>query len=135
MENEKLRHTYSTKISKYNNSVSRRNLINRKKFISKIIFLYIFFIEIWKCQNRRISGYIANLWFPDKVQNFKTRFVEKYGPNWINVINKIVLYFDFTVESENLIQIGSLVTEIQNFGDKIFSSLYDMNLFKRGCPI
>ena len=37
------------------------------------------------------------------IQNLKTRLMfEKYGPNIKNVINKIDLFFYFTLVSENL---------------------------------
>ena len=35
-----------------------------------------------------------------------------------NVINKIILFFDFTVVSQDLVQIGPLVTEIKNVWKK-----------------
>ena len=41
-----------------------------------------------------------------------------------NVIIKIVLSFDFTIVQIVLVQIDSLVTEIQNFGEYICSILY-----------
>ena len=56
---------------------------------------------------------------------------EKYGPKVKkNIINKIVLPSNFIIVWENLVQIGSLVTEIQNLGGNIFSISY-INLFKR----
>ena len=38
--------------------------------------------------------------------------------------NKIVLFCFFTILSANFIQIGSLVTEIQNFGNDVRLILY-----------
>ena len=35
------------------------------------------------------------------------------------VIHKIVLPLNFTIVWEHLVQIGSLVTEIQNFGENV----------------
>ena len=39
---------------------------------------------------------------------------EKYEPNLKYIINKIFFMFYFTKVSENLVQIGQFVTEIQN---------------------
>ena len=41
------------------------------------------------------------------------------------------LPFNFTIVWENLLQISSLITETQNFGENICSILYDIHLFKR----
>ena len=46
-------------------------------------------------------------------------------------IYKIVLPFHFTIVCENLVQIGSLVTEIQKFGKNVCSILYGVNSFER----
>ena len=52
-----------------------------------------------------------------KIWRWKKRFVcEKYRPNGKNVINKIVLFIDFTVVSGSLDKISELVAEIQDFG-------------------
>ena len=57
---------------------------------------------------------------------------EKYGPNEKNDIHEIIyLPFNFTMVWENVVEIGSFVTEIQNFGKNVCSILYDINLFER----
>ena len=43
---------------------------------------------------------------------------DKYGSYRINVNHKINLFFYFTVMSENLVQIGPLITEIEVCGEK-----------------
>ena len=43
--------------------------------------------------------------------------------------NRLIL--KFSVVSANFIQIGSLVTEIQNFGKDVGLILYDINLFPK----
>ena len=43
--------------------------------------------------------------------------LEKYGPNEKNVLYKTDLISNFTIAWENLVQIGSLVKEIQNLGE------------------
>ena len=40
------------------------------------------------------------------------------------------LHFNFTIVWENLVPIDSLVTEIQNFGENVYSILF-INLFER----
>ena len=61
----------------------------------------------------------------------KTLFLFKYYRSYkINIISKIILFFDFTMASQHLIQVSSLVTEIQNLQEKICSFLYNTNLFK-----
>ena len=43
--------------------------------------------------------------------------------------------FNFTIVSANLIQIGSLVTEIQNYGKDVRLILYNINLLQKLWPI
>ena len=54
--------------------------------------------------------------------------------NWSNdknVIYKIVLNYNFTIVWENLVQISSLDTEMQNSEENVCSIIYDINLFER----
>ena len=61
----------------------------------------------------------------------KLRYVfERYGSIEKNIIYKIGLPFNFTKVWANLVQIGSLVTEI-HLGENVCSILYNINLFKR----
>ena len=60
---------------------------------------------------------------------------EKYEPNENNVFNKISFSFDFTIVSENLIHIGSLVTEIQHFEENTIYPILCINLFKKLQPM
>ena len=39
--------------------------------------------------------------------------------------------FDLTIVSANFIQIGPLVTEIQNFGKDVHLIIYNINLFSK----
>ena len=74
------------------------------------------------------------LWCWDYVENSKTLFLfNKYGSYRKSFINKIILFFNFTVISKNLFQIGPLVTETQNLWKKICSILHDAYLFKNYC--
>ena len=52
---------------------------------------------------------------------------KKYGPNEHYTINNRFI-FNFTLLSANLIQIDSLVTEIQNSGKDVRLILYSINL-------
>ena len=113
---------------------SKKSHAKLKKFHQQNNFIYKFYIWIWKfCRNWLILVWdIANLWFKIlNVQNLKKCFVfKKYVPNLKkNVIYEIVLPFNFTIVFENLIQIGSLVTEIQNYGVNVCFILYEINLF------
>ena len=101
----------------------------------KQIFFFFFqiYIEIWiSCRVRLILiGDVPNIWFLDDIQKFKTRFLfEKYEPNkkWHE---KIILYLNFTIISENFGPCKlAYWLQIQNFGESICSILYDTNLFK-----
>ena len=106
---------------------SNKSHIKSKKCHQQKSFLYNFYIWTWKCcQNWLIFGWdIANLWFRDDVQNFKTCI-----KLWLNnmsqikkIICKIVLSFKFTVIWEHLVHIFWLVTETQIFGENVCSIL------------
>ena len=56
---------------------------------------------------------------------------EKYGLNEKDVIHKFILPFNFTIVWDNLVQVGSLVTEMLNFGENVCSIVYDINVFER----
>ena len=54
----------------------------------------------------------------------------KYGLYRENVLNKIILFFDFIVVSKNLVQINPLVTEIQNLWGK-YVQFYMMSIYSK----
>ena len=56
---------------------------------------------------------------------------DNYEPNKKNTINKSVLFLIYTIISTNLIEIGSLIIEIQNFGRDVDFILYDINLLRK----
>ena len=67
------------------------------------------------------------------LKNSRTLFLfYKYGSYRKNVINKIILFFDFIVVSRNLVQISPLVTMIQNLWNKYicYILLYDAYVIK-----
>ena len=115
---------------------SEKYPISRKKFFSKIIFFFRF---ILKSENFvEIDWFLVDIW---QIYDFQimiiinTVCIRKIWTKWEkNDINKIILSFDFTIVSENLVQICSLVTEIQNFEENMCSILYS-NFFKRLWPI
>ena len=65
------------------------------------------------------------------VENSNTLFLfEKYGLYQKNFINKIILFFDSTMISQSLVQIGPLVTEIQNVWKK-YVHFYLMPIYSK----
>ena len=56
---------------------------------------------------------------------------EKYGPNEKKYRQQNRCIFNFTIISEKLIQIGSLVTEIQNCGEDVGLILCNINLSRK----
>ena len=46
-------------------------------------------------------------------------------------MNKIFLFLHLTWSSENLVQIGPLVTEFRNVGENLYSFLNNNNLFEK----
>ena len=132
---------YLTKISKHekNSYARKKSHIKSKKFHGQTNFLLKYYILIWKwCQNRLVPGWdVENLWFEMMFKIYKnTLFSKNIGHmKKKNYIYKIVLPFNFSIVSENLVQIGSLVTEIQNFGENICSISYDINWFRKLWPM
>ena len=55
---------------------------------------------------------------------------DKYRSYRKNIINKIIWFLDFAVISQNLVQIGTLVTEIQNFWKK-YAQFYMMPFYSK----
>ena len=67
----------------------------------------------------------------DYVKNSRTlSLIYKYGLYRKDVLNKIIFFFDFTVVSQNLVQIGPLVKDTLNLWKKICSTLYDAYLLQ-----
>ena len=63
--------------------------------------------------------------------NFEiTLCVRKIWVKWKNFMYKIILTFNVTIVWENSVQIGWLVTEMQNFGQNVCSIFY-INLVER----
>ena len=56
---------------------------------------------------------------------------DKYGPNEKKFNQQNCFIINFTIVSANLIQIGSLVTEIQNFRKDVRLLLYNIYLFRK----
>ena len=56
---------------------------------------------------------------------------EKYGPEQKTGINKMFFIIHFTKVSEKMVQIGLLVTEIQNVGENICSTFYNVKLIEK----
>ena len=66
----------------------------------------------------------------------KARFVfDKYDPNNIKSYQQNHFIFYWTIVSVNLIIIGSLVTETQNFGKYMRLILYNIDLFWKVWPL
>ena len=86
---------------------------SRKNFINTIILFLNFTFE---SENVKLENKVC---------------VRKHGSNEKNAMHKIVLPFNFTIVWGKHFQIGSLVTEIQNFAGNVCSIFYYINLFER----